>query len=62
MCIKVYELDPVKFISTTGLAWKADLKKKKFRLELLADFDMSLMVEKRYQGRNMWCNSSVGKS
>ena len=28
-CIKVYELDPVKFISNTGLAWKADLKKKK---------------------------------
>ena len=49
-CIKVYELDPVKFISTTGLAWKADLKKKKIRLELLADFDLFLMVEKGIRG------------
>ena len=49
-CIKVYELDPVKFISNTGLAWKADLKKKKIRLELLADFDLFLMVEKGIRG------------
>ena len=28
MCIKVYELDPVHFLSLPGLAWKACLKNK----------------------------------
>ena len=27
ICIKVYELDPVQFLSTPELAWKACLKK-----------------------------------
>ena len=27
MCLKIYELDPVKFISAVGLAWQAALKK-----------------------------------
>ena len=26
MCLKIYELDPKKFLSTPGLAWKAVLK------------------------------------
>ena len=24
MCLKIYELDPVKFLSDSGLAWQAD--------------------------------------
>ena len=26
MCLKIYELDPEKFLSTPGLAWKVVLK------------------------------------
>ena len=45
MCIKVYELDPVHFLTVPGLAWQACLKKAGVELELLTDNDMLLMVE-----------------
>ena len=35
MCLKIYHLDPVKFISAPGLAWQAALKKTSVKLELL---------------------------
>ena len=44
-CIEIYGLDPTHFLSATGLAWQACLKKKKVKLELLTDIDMLLMVE-----------------
>ena len=44
-CIKTYELDPAHFISLTGLAWQACLKKTEVELELLTDYDMLLMIE-----------------
>ena len=50
MCIKVYELDPAHFLSVHGLAWQACLKKTEFKLELLTDVDMLLMVEKGIRG------------
>ena len=40
MCIKEYELDSAHFLSLTGLAWKACLKKTNIELELLTDYDM----------------------
>ena len=43
MCINLYELDPVKFLSAPGLAWQAALKKNKVKLDLLTDIDMLLM-------------------
>ena len=46
MCLKIYELDPVKFISAPGLAWQAALKKAKVNLELLIDINMLLIIEK----------------
>ena len=46
MCLKIYQLDPAKFFSATGLAWQAALKKTEVKLELLTDTDMLLMVEK----------------
>ena len=49
-CIKVYELDPAHFLSASGLAWQACLKKTNIKLELLTDVDMLLMVEKRIRG------------
>ena len=49
-CIKTYELDPAHFISLPGLAWKACLKKTGVELELLADYDMWLMIEEGIRG------------
>ena len=46
MCLKVYQLDPAKFLSAPGLSWQAALKKIEVKLELLTDIDMLLMVEK----------------
>ena len=46
MCLKIYELDPPKFLPAPGLAWPADLKKTRVKLDLLTDMDMLLMVEK----------------
>ena len=42
MCIKIYELDPAKFLSAPGLA---ALKKIKAKLDFLINIDMLLMVE-----------------
>ena len=49
-CIERYELDPARFLSAPGLAWKASLKKTNVKLELLADNDMLLMFEKGISG------------
>ena len=48
--VKIYHLDPVKFLSALGLAWQAALKKTKLKLELLTDIDMLLMVEEGIRG------------
>ena len=50
MCLEIYELDPVYFVSAPGLAWQACLKKTGVKLELLTDIDMLLMVEKGTRG------------
>ena len=49
-CLKNYELDPAHFVSLTGLAWQACLKKTNVELELLTDYDMLLMVEEGIRG------------
>ena len=50
MCLKIYELDPAKFLSAPGLAWQATLKKTKVKLDLLTDIHTLLMVEKGIRG------------
>ena len=50
MCLNIYELDPVYFVSALGLAWQACLKKTEVKLELLTDYDMILMIEKGIRG------------
>ena len=50
MCLNIYELDPVYFVSAPGLAWQACLKKTGVKLELLTDYDMILMTEKGIRG------------
>ena len=44
MCLKIYHLDPVKFLSAPGLAWQGALEKTEVKLEFLTDIDMLLMV------------------
>ena len=50
MFLKIYELDPAKFLSAPGLTWHAAVKKTKVKLVLLTDIDMLLMVEKGIRG------------
>ena len=50
MCLEKYELDPTYFVSAPGLAWQACLKKTRVKLELITDYDMILMIEKRISG------------
>ena len=51
MCLKIYELDPSKFLLAPGLAWQVVLKKAKLKLDLLTDINTLLMVEKGIRGR-----------
>ena len=37
MFLKIYELDPAKFLSAPGLAWQAALKENKVKLDFLTD-------------------------
>ena len=46
MCLEIYELDPVKFLSAPGLIWEATLKNTKVKLDFLTDTDVLLMVKK----------------
>ena len=50
ICLDIYGLDPVYFVSAPGLAWQACLKKTEVKLELLTDYDMLLMIEKGIRG------------
>ena len=44
--LQTYELDPTRFLSTLGVAWKAFMKNIKVKIDLLTNIDMLLMVEK----------------
>ena len=50
MCLEKNQLDPVYFVSATGLAWQVCLKRTGVKLELIADYDMILMTEKGVRG------------
>ena len=50
MCLKIYHLDPVKFILVLGLAWQAAFKKTEIKLELSTDIDILLTVEQGTRG------------
>ena len=50
MCLNIYELDPVYFVSAPGLAWQPCLKKTEVKLELITDYDLILMIEKGIRG------------
>ena len=46
----MYERDPAHFLSAPGLAWQACLKKTGVKLELSANNDMLVMIEKGIRG------------
>ena len=50
ICLEIYKLDPVYFVSAPGLSWQACLKNTEVKLELLTDYDMMLMIEKKIRG------------
>ena len=51
MCLKIYELEPAKNFSAPWLTWQVGVKKTKVKLDLLADINVLLMVEKGIRGR-----------
>ena len=42
---EIYEVDPAHFLSASGLAWQACLKKTEVKLEFLTKNDMLLEAE-----------------
>ena len=46
VCIEIFELDPARFLSAPGLAWKASLIKTEVALELITNVDMLRLIEK----------------
>ena len=62
MCIKIYGLDPAHFLTASGLAWQACLKKTGVELELSTGIDMLLMLENGVRGRICQATQSYAKA
>ena len=50
--LKICKLNLAKFLSAPGLAWQADLRKTKVKLNLLTDVDV-IKGRKRYKGKKV---------
>ena len=50
MCLKIYDLDPVHFLSASGLVWQPTSKMTKVKPDLLTGTNMLLTVEKDIRG------------
>lgn len=50
VCLDKYGLDPAHYYSSPGFSWDAPLKKTGMELELLADQDMHLFIERGIRG------------
>ena len=55
MSLKIYELDPAKFLSAPGSAWEAAFKKTEVKLDRLTDIDVLVMVDKGIRGGICHC-------
>ena len=62
ICQKNYGLDPTLYYTAPSLAWDAALKVTKVKLELLADPDMLLMIEKSIRGGASMISTRYGKA
>ena len=61
MCLKIYELDPDRFLLYQNYQWQAALKKAKVKLRLLSVIDMLLMIEKDNGGGICYATLRYGK-
>ena len=50
MCLKIYELDPVRFFFHPGISMASSIKNTKVKSDLLTNIDMLLMEEKGISG------------
>ena len=50
ICLEIYELHPIYFVSAPRLPWQTCFKKLEVKLELLTDYDMILIIEKGIRG------------
>ena len=57
-CINIYKLDPAHFLSAPRSAWQAYLNTTGVKLELLTNYNMLLMVDKRI--RSGTCHENIG--
>ena len=62
ICMENYKLDPAHYYTAPGLSWDACLKMTNVKLELLADVDMLLMVEKGIRGGVSMISNRYGKA
>ena len=62
VCQENYGLDAAWYYTAPGLAWDAALKVTKVELELLADPDMLLMIEKGIRGGVSMISTRYGKA
>ena len=62
VCQENYGLDPAWYYTAPGLAWDTALKVTKVELELLADPDMFLMIEKGIRGGVSMISTRYGKA
>ena len=46
----IYKVDSAHFLNVPGLAWQTALKKTKVKLDVLADIDLLLIVQKGIRG------------
>ena len=62
ICLDIYGLGHVYFVSAPGLAWQACLKKTEVKLKLLRNYDMILMIEKEIRGGIFQATHSYAKA
>lgn len=61
-CLQHYGLDPAHYYTIPGLSWDAMLKLTDVQLELIADIDMLLFVEKGIRGGLAQCSKRYAKA
>ena len=62
VCQENYKLNPAWYYTAPGLAWDAALKITKVELEILADADMLIMIEKGIRGGVSMISTRYGKA